>query len=341
MSKQNGKVMGNRQIQLKSRPQGMPTRDNFDLVEVPTPDPAEGEILVRNRWLSVDPYMRGRMNEGDSYVPAFELGEPMEGGCVGEVVESRNGQFSKGDWVLGQKGWRDYWTSDGTDVAPVDPQLAPPQAYLGAMGLTGMTAYVGLLKIGQLKDGERVFVSAASGAVGSIACQIAKAKNCFVIGSSGSEKKIHWLREKAGVDAAFDYHESQNLSASLENLLPGGLDVYFDNVGGDHLQAAIDNMSYFGRIVCCGMISGYNDAEPQPGPNNLFKIIAKRLKLQGFIVRDHMELREEFQKQMAEWTSSGKVVWEETVTDGLENAPQAFLDLFAGEKLGKSLVHMV
>lgn len=329
-----------RQIQLRSRPEGTPTEENFQLNEVEIGEVNDGEFLVCNEWLSVDPYMRGRMRDTRSYVEPFGLGEAMEGGCVGKIVESKHGEFPEGSFVLGNQGWRDRWISDGEGVTVVDASKAPAQAYLGVLGLTGMTAYVGLMEIGALQEGETVFVSAASGAVGSIVAQIAKVHGCRVIGSAGSAKKISWLKEKAGIDEAFNYHEVDNVSNRLEELCPDGIDVYFDNVGGDHLQGAIDHMKDFGRIVCCGMISGYNDKEPRPGPNNLFKIIGKRIRMQGFIARDHLDLQTEFQRKMGSWIDDGKVHWEETVTEGLENAPQAFLDLFEGDKLGKALVKL-
>jgi len=327
-----------KEIHLVSRPQGVPTEDNFEVAETGVPSPATGEILVRNRWLSVDPYMRGRMNEGESYVPAFKLGEAMEGGCVGEVVASNNQKFSVGDHVLGNKGWREYWTSDGEGVIKVDTKVAEAQNYLSILGLTGMTAWVGLNAIGNLKEGENVFVSAASGAVGSSVCQIAKIQNCRVVGSAGSADKIAWLKNEAGVDEAFNYHDTDDVSATLAKLFPDGIDLYFDNVGGDHLAGAIDHMNNFGRIVCCGMISGYNDEKPKPGPANIFKIIGKRIRMQGFIVRDHQDLQAEFQKEMGGWVSGGRIVWKETITEGIENAPKAFLSLFEGDKMGKALV---
>lgn len=327
-------------VRLKSRPQNMPSEENFEIVQEPVPEPREGEILVCNEYLSVDPYMRGRMRDTDSYVAPFGLGEPMEGGCLGRVVRSRNSDFLEGDCVVGNQGWRRFWCSDGSDTHKVNAELVPPQSYLGVLGMTGMTAYVGLLKIGALRDGETVFVSAASGAVGSIVCQIAKLKGCRVIGSSGSAQKIQWLREKAHIDDAFNYHDVGNVSEKLAELCPRGIDVYFDNVGGDHLEGAIDNMNDFGRIVCCGMISSYNDDKPAPGPSNLFKIIGKRLRIQGFIVRDHADVQQEFQREMTQWIQSGQIVWEETITEGIENAPQAFIGLFKGDKMGKALVRV-
>ncbi|MFD2258080.1 NADP-dependent oxidoreductase [Luteolibacter algae] len=330
-----------RQIQLKSRPAGMPEPDNFQFVEVPLPEPAEGEFIVENKWISVDPYMRGRMKEGASYVEPFGIGEAMEGGCVGVVLESRNEKFPVGCHVLGNSGWRDTWISDGERIVQVDASSTPLSCFLSILGMTGMTAYAGLLEIGELKDGDNVFVSAASGAVGSIVCQIAKLKGCRVVGSAGSREKIEWLKEYAGVDEAFNYHDTSDVSSTLKDHFPDGIDVYFDNVGGDHLAGAIDNMRDFGRIVCCGMISGYNDEKPKPGPANLFKIIGKRVKMQGFIVRDHESLREKFLTDMNHWIDEGMITWEESVTEGLENAPEAFMALFNGDKkMGKALVKL-
>lgn len=328
----------NREIHLKSRPVGIPTPDNFELVESPVPVPGEGEILVRNEWMSVDPYMRGRMREGRSYVPAFEIGRPLEGGCIGKVVQTHCDKFAEGDYVLGNRGWRDLWTSTADHVEKLPNGSVPVQAFLSVLGMTGMTAFVGLMRIAELKEGERVFVSAASGAVGSIACQIAKIRNCYVVGSSGSEEKIEWLKTHAAIDAAINYNTCDDLPKRLKEVFPDGIDVYFDNVGGVHLEAAIDNMRNFGRIVCCGMISGYNDATPQPGPANLFKVIGKRLRMQGFIVRDHGSDRSEFERVMTQWIEAKRIHWEETVTEGLENAPAAFINLFSGNKMGKALV---
>lgn len=334
------KTYSSNQIQLVSRPEGVPTRDNFTQKEVDIGGLDEGQFLVKNEWLSVDPYMRGRMNEGASYVEPFGLNEAMEGGCVGRVEVSRNDDFPDGSYVLANYGWRDRWISDGEGVTRINPELAEVKDYLSVLGLTGMTAYVGLLEVGVLEDGENVFISAASGAVGSVACQIAKLKGCHVVGSAGSPEKIKWLKDTVGIDEAFNYNEVDNISETLAKLSPDGIDVYFDNVGGDHLEGAIDQMNNFGRIVCCGMISLYNDKEPQPGPRNLFKLIGKRILMEGFIVRDYTDLQSEFQEKMAGWIKDGKIVWEETVTEGLENAPDAFLGLFEGENLGKSLVKL-
>jgi hypothetical protein len=330
----------NREVHLKSRPEGVPKQENFDVVEVSVPAPSDGEFLVENEWMSVDPYMRGRMRDGESYVESFKLDEVMDGGCVGKVTRSLHPDFKEGDYVLGNKGWRDHWISDGEGIRKIDVGKVAASSYLSVLGLTGFTAYVGLLEIGGLKDGETVFVSAASGAVGSIVCQIAKIKGCRVIASSGSEEKLAWLTSKAQVDEALNYREVDNISAALKDLCPDGIDVYFDNVGGEHLEGAIDQMNDFGRIVCCGAISGYNAENPAPGPKNLFKIIGKRLRVQGFIARDHLDQQEHFAEEMTGWIKSGDIVWEETVTEGLENSPEAFISLFKGDKMGKALVKL-
>ena len=330
--------MKSKQIQLKKRPVGMPSLDDFQTKEVEIGEVSDGEFAVTNEWFSVDPYMRGRMKDTESYVPPFALDETMEGGCVGKVVVSKNEDFPEGTWVLGNSGWRDNWISDGGGVVSIDTDRAPASAYLGVLGLTGMTAFVGLTEIASLEDGNTVFVSAASGAVGSIVAQIAKLHSCQVVGSAGSADKIAWLKEKAGIDTVFNYHDVDDVSTKLKELCPDGIDIYFDNVGGDHLQGAIDNMNNGGRIACCGMISGYNDEEPKPGPDNLFKIIGKRIRMQGFIVRDHMDLQDKFIGKMIQWINEGKIHWEETITEGVENAPEAFIGLFQGDKLGKALV---
>lgn len=334
------KSIESQQIELASRPVGTPTESNFRLATAEIPPIGDGEFLVENEWMSVDPYMRGRMREGDSYVPAFELNEPLEGGCIGQVVESRNESFREGDYVLGHLGWREYWKSSGAGVTVVDPQLAPIQTYLGALGMTGLTAWVGLNRIAELKPGSTVFVSAASGAVGSIVCQLARAKNCHVIGSAGAEEKIEWLANKAGIGDVINYKKSLDLTSDLSKLAPNGIDVYFDNVGGDHLEAAIAVMNDFGWCVECGMISTYNATDPPAAPRNLFKLIVKRIRMQGYIVSDHLDAREEFVEEMATLINDRKVVWEESVTDGLANAPEAFIGLFEGKNLGKQLVRI-
>ena len=312
-----------REIRLKRRPTGMPDESDFELAEVEIPNPAEGELLVRNIYMSVDPYMRGRMNEGESYIPPFQLSRPLEGGCVGQVVASRQGKFQEGDWVLGMQGWREFYLSNGSDLTRIDPGMAPVQSFLGVLGMPGMTAYVGLLEIGQPKPGDTVFVSAASGAVGSIVSQIAKIKGCRVVGSVGSDDKVAWLRDTVGIDSAFNYKKAADLSKELSKHCAEGIDIYFESVGGRHLEAALDNMKPSGRIVLCGMISMYNATKREPGPGNLFLAVTKRLTLKGFIVMDHMDKQAQFYAEMGKWIREGKIKWKETVIDGIENAPKS------------------
>jgi len=333
-----------REIHLKEFIPDVPSESSFKVVEVPVPELGAGEILVRNIWMSVDPYMRGRMREkrgGASsfqYISAFEVGRPLEGNCVGRVVESRSSEFSEGDYVTSMCGWREYWVSDGKGVGRVDPEMAPLSSFLGVLGPTGLTAYIGLMKIGELKKGDAVFVSAAAGAVGSVACQLAKLHGCYVVGSAGSQEKIDWLRTVAGVDYAFDYREVDDVLGELRGACPDGIDVYFDNVGGRQLEAALAHMKEFGRVVLCGMIEQYNAEELPPGPRTLLQAVTRRLKLQGFIVSDHWDAMEEYRKTMSKWIEEGRVHSKETVVEGIENAPAAFIALFKGENVGKMLV---
>ena len=327
-----------KQIHLRNRPEGLPSKSDFELAEATLPEIKDGEILVQNIYISVDPYMRGRMYDRKSYLPPFQLGQPLEGSSVGKVVESKNDGFNVGDYVLGMHGWRDYYVSVGDWLTKVDPDLAPLQAYLGAVGMTGMTAYVGLLHIGKLKEGQTVFVSAAAGAVGSIVCQIAKLKGCYVVGSAGSGEKVAWLTEKAGIDAAFNYKTTDDLIAEVGRHFPEGIDLYFENVGGVHLEAALEHMNPFGCIVMCGMISMYNDIMPPPGPVRLPFVIQKKLTMKGFIVSDHFDKFNSFTADMGLWIREGKIKWQETIVDGIENAPEAFIGLFKGDNIGKMIV---
>lgn len=317
----------------------MPTLDDFEVAQVSLPALAAGELLVKNTWMSVDPYMRGRMIERKSYVPPFQIGEPLQGGAVGEVIASSNPNFAVGDTVLSMLGWRECFVSDGAGLTKVDPTLASASAYLGILGMPGMTAYAGLLRVGAPKAGETVFVSAASGAVGALVCQIAKQKGCRVIGSVGSDQKADWLRS-LGVDAVLNYKTCGDLTSALADAAPSGVDVYFENVGGDHLVAALEAMNPFGRIVMCGMISGYNDVERSPGPPNLFHMIGKNLRMEGFIVTQLWDMHPAFLKDMAAWIAAGEIQWKETVEEGIENAPRAFMNLFTGDNFGKMLVRL-
>jgi NADPH-dependent curcumin reductase CurA len=327
-----------REIRLVARPTGLPGADLFEVAEMPIPDPGDGQLLIRNAYFSVDPYMRPRMNDVRSYVAPYTLGEAMTGGAVGRIAVSRNASFGEGDWVLHNLGWREWALSDGSSVRRIDPVLAPVSTALGVLGMPGFTAYYGLFEIGQPAAGETVFVSGAAGAVGSAAGQMAKIAGCRVIGSAGSPEKLAWLRE-LGFDAVVDYR-ARPVRESLAETAPEGIDVYFDNVGGDHLEAAIGRLRTYGRIVGCGSISRYNDAEPAVGPRNLFMIVTKRLRIQGYIISDHYDRFPEFAEKAREWVSSGQLRYRETVIDGIENAPDAFLGLFRGESVGKMLVRV-
>ncbi|MGS2615262.1 NADP-dependent oxidoreductase [Micromonospora sp. LZ34] len=329
----------NREIHLASRPEGWPTAENFRLVETEVPRPGPGQLLVRNRYLSVDPYMRGRMNDVKSYLPPFRLDAPLDGGAVGEVVAAEAEGFAPGDWVLHGLGWREYALVDAGSARTVDPDLAPVTTYLHVLGMTGLTAYAGLLEVAGMRPGETVFVSAAAGAVGSLVGQIAKLKGASrVVGSAGSAAKVERLTA-LGFDVAFDYHDGP-VRRSLKAAAPEGIDVYFDNVGGDHLEAAISAMRPHGRAAICGMIAQYNDTEPPAAPRNLALVIGKRLTLRGFLVGDHGALRGQFVREMSGWLRDGSVRYDETVVDGIENAPEAFLGLLRGENFGKMLVRV-
>ena len=325
-----------REIRLVARPQGFPGENLFELAETPIPDPAEGQLLVRNAYFSVDPYMRPRMNDVRSYVAPFTLGEAMTGGAVGRVAASRHPRFEEGDWVLHGLGWREWALSDGSGVRKVDPAGAPISTSLGVLGMPGFTAYYGLFELGRPAPDEVVFVSGAAGAVGSAAGQMAKIAGCRVIGSAGSPEKLAWLRE-LGFDEVFDYREKSPHDA-LRELAPEGIDIYFDNVGGDQLEAAIGALRTRGRIVACGSISRYNDVQPAPGPRNMFMVVTKRLRIQGYIISDHYAEFPEFLERAREWVRDGRLRYRETVVDGIENAPKAFLGLLRGENIGKMLV---
>jgi len=330
--------MISKEVQLAARPDGEPKDSDFQIAEIPVAAPGAGEFLVQNLWMSVDPYMRGRMMDRESYVPPFQIGETMDGGCIGKVIESNNENFAVGDYVNSMNGWRELYVTDGAMVNKIDPAMGPIEANLGTLGMPGMTAYAGLFKVAGLKDGENVFVSAASGAVGAVVCQLAKAHGCYVVGSAGSDDKCKWLEEVAGIDKAINYKTCGDLDAAVRNAFPKGIDVYFENVGGAHLQAAINYMNPHGRAALCGMIEQYNDKEPRPGPNNLIQIVGKSLKLEGFIVSNHLDIIPDFYAEMAKLIGSGKMKTEQTVEEGIENAPKAFLNLFSGANFGKMLV---
>ncbi|NUT32127.1 MAG: NADP-dependent oxidoreductase [Hamadaea sp.] len=329
-----------RQITLASRPTGWPTAADFALTEVATPTPAPGQVLVRNLFMSVDPYMRGRMNDVKSYLPPFQLGQPLDGGAVGEVVESRAEGLAPGDLVLHGLGWRDETVIDAAHarkVAPVDG--LSPSAYLGVLGMTSLTAYAGLLDVAEFQPGDAVFVSGAAGAVGSIVGQIAKLKGASrVIGSAGSDEKVAHLRD-LGFDAAFNYKNAP-VREQLREAAPDGIDVYFDNVGADHLEAAIGSLNLRGRVAMCGAIAVYNDTAPPAAPRNLALAIGKRLTLRGFLVGDHAARMPDMVAEVGSWLREGRLSFQETVVDGLENAPEAFIGLLRGENTGKMVVRL-
>ncbi len=319
----------------------MPTSEHFELVSVELTPPAAGEVLVKNLYMSVDPYMRGRMREDAVYATAYAVGEVMYGGAVGEVVESNDGSLKVGDIVLNQAAWQDRFVARADTLSKLEPfDVNQLSLYLGTLGMPGLTAYVGLLKFGEPKAGETVFVSAASGAVGANVCQIAKLKGCRVIGSVGSDEKAQWLKEECGVDEVINYKTCGDLSAALMQAAPEGIDVYFENVGGDHLQAALNAMNPYGRIAACGMIASYNSAEPAPGPNNLMLIVGKKIRINGFIVSDHTDWRDAFLGDMIPWIQQGKIKSQETVVEGLDQAVSAFLALFSGNNFGKMVVKL-
>ncbi|WP_461536009.1 NADP-dependent oxidoreductase [Spongorhabdus nitratireducens] len=332
-------IENSRKIHLARRPEGMPVAEDFEIVTESVAELKDGEVLVKNLWMSVDPYMRGRMIDRASYIEPFKVGSVLEGGAIGEIVESRNPAFPEGAKVSSMNGWREYFIADGQGLQLLPETGAPVQSFLGVLGMPGMTAYTGLLKIGELKEGDNVFVSAASGAVGAIVCQIAKLKGCYVAGSVGSDEKAEYLKS-LGVDAVVNYKTSTDLQADIAKACPKGVDVYFENVGGAHLEAVLNQMNEYGRIAVCGMIDQYNATAPVPGPANLSLLIIKKLKMQGFIVFDHWDGYPAFVQQMGEWLQQGKINARETVYEGIASAPDAFMGLFTGKNTGKMLVKL-
>ncbi|MDO5617983.1 NADP-dependent oxidoreductase [Kocuria sp.] len=328
-----------RQIQLASRPTGWPTPENFRTVEIAFPELAPGQVRVANQFISVDPYMRGRMNDVESYIPPFQLGETLTGGAVGRVIESAAPNLPVGSAVLHQYGWRDLVQEDATAFRPVQEIPGVPlSAYLGVLGMTGMTAYVGLTRIAPVHPGDTVFISGAAGAVGSVAGQIARLLGAeTVIGSAGSQQKVDLLTERYGFTSAFNY-KSAPVREQLASAAPHGINVYFDNVGGDHLEAALDTLNRHGRVAMCGAISAYNTETTAPGPDNMVNIIKQGLSLRGFTLGDHMDLAPEFNNRMTTWFTNGQITHDETVVDGLDNTVDAFLDMMRGGNTGKMVV---
>jgi NADPH-dependent curcumin reductase CurA len=323
-----------REVHLVRRPDGLPQEQDFQLVDAELPDLVDGQVLIKQLYMSVDPAMRPRLTNG------YELGKVMSGGALGRVVASRNKDFAEGDLVQNALGFREYAVSEGRGLRKLVPESGIPlSAYMSVLGGTGFTAYGGLLEIGKLQDGEQVFVSTAAGAVGSVAAQIAKNKGCYVIGSTGSEEKAAWLRDDLGLDAVINY-KTTTIRQGVKAAAVKGIDVYFDNVGGDHLDAALASMNALGRVAACGMISGYNEAGTRTAVHNLSNIIYGRINIRGFIATEFMHLMPQFQSDMHGWLKAGKIKWKETVLEGIGNAPHAMVGLMQGENIGKMLVHL-
>ena len=328
----------NRQILLKSRHEGAPSLDNFELTESPVREPGEGEVLTRTLYLSLDPYMRGRMSAAKSYAKPAEVGQPMVGGTVGEIVASPNPKYAVGDIVLGYGGWQEYALSTGAGLRKLDPAVAPVSTALGVLGMPGMTAYVGLLEIGQPRPGETIVVAAASGAVGSVVGQIGKIKGCRAVGIAGGAENCRFVTEELGFDACVD-HRAPDFAKQLEAACPNGIDIYFENVGGAVQQTVWPLLNDFARIPVCGLIAQYNATRPMPGPD-MFSVLRKRLLLHGFIVWDFAAKEADFLRDVSEWIRTGRLKYREDIVDGLENAPAAFLGLLQGKNFGKMLVRI-
>ena len=324
----------NKQLLLQKRPVGLPEKDTWKLVETEIPTPSEGEILIQCEYVSLDPAMRGWINEGKSYIAPVELNDVMRAGGVGKVIESKNSTFNVGDYVYGQTGIQQYILTDGNGYHKVDPSLAPLPTYLGTLGMPGMTAYFGILKVGELKEGDTVLVSGAAGAVGSIVGQIAKIKGCTVIGMAGGADKCKYLVEKLGFDGAIDY-KNDNVATKIKEYFPKGIDVYFDNVGGEILDMALGRLAMHGRIVICGAISQYNNKTAIKGPSNYLSLLVNRGTMRGMVVFDYANDYQKAAMQMGQWMMQGKLKSKEDVYEGIENFHETFLRLFSGEKLGK------
>lgn len=329
-----------REIQLAARPRGVPGPDSFSWAERPVPDPGPGEVIVANTHLSVDPYMRGRMDDVPSYIPPWPLGTPLDGAAVGVVVASEAPELPVGTAVEHQLSWREIAAGPAERFAPIDVDGISPSAYLGVLGAPGLTAWVGIEDVARVQPGETVFVSGAAGAVGSVAGQIARLEGAgWVIGSAGSPEKVAYLRDELGFDAAFDYHDGP-IAEQLAAAAPDGIDVFFDNVGGEHLEAAIGAIKLHGRLVLCGAISGHNAVEPAPGPRNLFELIVRRVRAEGFLVLDHLDRLAAFRAEAVRWLRDGDLIARETDVEGLEAMPDAFLGLYRGDNIGKMVVRL-
>lgn len=328
----------NRQVILAERPKGMPDDSTFKFVETPIPELKEGEVLVRAQYMSVDPYMRGRMNAAKSYAEPFQVDEPLTAGAVGKVVKSSDPNFSEGDTVTGRIDWADYTAIEGSSLQKIDPDEAPITTALYVRGMPGLTAYFGLLDIGKPKAGETVVVSGAAGAVGMIVGQLAKIKGCRVVGIAGTDEKITYLKDELNFDDAINYKTTNDISEDLKRACPDGIDVYFDNVGGEITDAVIPLLNFHARVPLCGQIALYNATGVEMGPRFLPHILTRSVLIKGFIMSDYTDRIEEGMTDLAKWLNEGKIKYAETIVEGLENAPEAFLGLFRGDNLGKQLV---
>jgi len=328
----------NKVLYLRNRPEGMPSLSDFEFKEEEKPTAEDGEILIKTEYLSVDPYLRGRMSNVESYIQPFKVNEPLESGIIGKVITSNNSNFKEGDFVNGMLKWKEYQVSSGAGLNKIDKNVAPLSAFLGVLGLTGITAYLGLDKIGKLKEGETLLVSGAAGAVGSIVGQIGKIKGCKVVGIAGSDEKISKLEADFNFDAGINYKTSTNIKEDIKKACPNGVDVYFDNVGGEILDAALANINKFGRIINCGAISLYNETGIPTGPRHEGTFIKKSVLMQGFTVRDYVKDFGPAMKQLGTWLQEGKLHYAETIVEGFDKTPQAFLDLFKGTNKGKMIV---
>ncbi|WP_336764123.1 NADP-dependent oxidoreductase [Paenibacillus sp. USHLN196] len=328
----------NKQIVLASRPEGAPTRENFNFIDAPLPEPEAGQVLVRTLYLSVDPYMRGRMKDTKSYAAPYALNEVIKGGTIGQVVESSEPNLRKGDLVSGMWGWQQYAAVNTADLSLIDTEEAPITAYLGALGLTGLTAYFGMEDIGKPKDGETVVVSGAAGAVGMIAGQIGKIVGARVVGIAGSDEKCAYLKEKLGFDVVLNYKKEQDMSAAIERACPDGVDVYFDNVGGDISDAVLRHINRNARIPLCGQISSYNLEKPDIGMRPQTLLLTNTALMKGFLLGDYTKSFKEGRAKLARWIKEGLIQYEENIVDGFEQTPEAFMGLFSGDNLGKQLV---
>ena len=337
-------TLQNRKVTLKSRPVGEPTEADFEIMTEEVGAIGDGQLLIRNHWLSLDPYMRGRMSDAKSYAKPVEIGEVMTGGTVGEVVESHHAKFARGDIVSAVGGWQDYVIADGTNVFKLDPARAPAQTYLGVLGMPGLTGYAGLLNIGDPKAGETVVVAAAAGPVGSMVGQVAKIKGCRAVGVAGGPDKVRYLVEELGFDTAVD-HRSPDFKAELKRACPGGIDVYFENVGGAVFDAVLPLLNDFARVPVCGLVANYNMTELPAGPDRtallMRNILTKRLRIQGFIVTDYAAQTPTFLKEVGGWLNEGRIKHREDVVEGLEKAPEAFMGMLKGKNFGKLLVKIV